>query len=372
MYKFPGLLTVLVLAFMHAPVSARSDGELPEIRLPSGFSIEIYAEGVTNARSMALGDDGTVYVATRRDGRVFAVEPQQSGPPRVVTIAEKLMMPNGIAYHDGDLYVAELSRLIRFSDIDRSRAGRPVYELVDDSLPEETHHGWRYLAIGPDDKLYTTIGAPCNVCDRDGFGLITRQDLDGGNKETIASGVRNSVGLTWHPESGELWFTDNGRDMLGDDIPPGELNRVRSDGQNFGFPFCHAGEIVDPEFGSDGDCSRFTAPALKLGPHVAPLGLLFYDGTMFPEEYYGHLFIAEHGSWNRTQKIGYRVMLVRFEDGEPLSYEPFADGWLQGDSVSGRPVDLLLLKDGSMIVSDDQEGRLYRISYAASASGDTK
>jgi glucose/arabinose dehydrogenase len=354
---------MLMLSMLAAPVVAQNDGDLSDIRLPDGFSIEVYAANVPNARSMALGDEGTVFVSTRSDGRVFAVRPAASGPPEVLTIAEGLRTPNGIDYFDGDLYVAETRRLLRFADIETRLDEQPEYEVLDESFPEERHHGWRYMKFGPDGRLYMSIGAPCNVCDRDGFGIIQRMDADGSNKETYAYGVRNSVGLEFHPVTGELWFTDNGRDMLGDDLPPGELNHAPQAGMHFGFPFCHGGEVRDPEFGKRRSCDDFEAPAQKLGPHVAPLGLEFYDGNMFPSEYRGSVFIAEHGSWNRSQKIGYRITRIRMNGDRAVGYEVFAEGWLQDEQVSGRPVDLLILEDGSMLVSDDHAGRIYRIRY---------
>ena len=346
-------------------VSAQAELDLSDIQLPPGFSIEIWSDEVPNARSLALGDNGTVFVATRRDGRVYALLPNENTSPTVITLAKGLVMPNGVAFHDGDLYVAENHRITRYPEIEASLPQVPEAEVVIDTLSTERHHGWRYIDFGPDGKLYVAIGAPCNVCDRadEGFANISRMNADGTEQEIVASGVRNSVGFTWHPETGDLWFTDNGRDMLGDDIPAGELNYAPRDGMHFGFPYCHGGDIQDPEFGDQGDCADFEPPAQKLGPHVAPLGLLFYDGAMFPDEYQGQVFIAEHGSWNRSQKIGYRVTLVRMEHGKAVSYEVFAEGWLQNEEVSGRPVDLLLIDDGSLLISDDQNGVIYCIRY---------
>lgn len=360
-------LGFLILVILTAPsdVHAQRGPDLADITLPQGFEIEIWSDEVPNARSLALGSAGTVFVATRRDGRVFALRPRSNDSPERITVARGLKMPNGVAYYDGDLYVAELRRIHRFEDIESALPGVPEPITIVDDLPSERHHGWRYIGIGPDARLYVSIGAPCNVCDRRGFGEIIRMNLDGRKREVVASGVRNSVGLTWHPESAELWFTDNGRDMLGDDVPPDELNNAPRDGLHFGFPYCHAGDISDPEFGPRRSCSEFAAPAQKLGPHVASLGLRFYDGAMFPAEYRGQLFIAEHGSWNRSRKIGYRVSLVRMVNGRASGYETFAEGWLQDEQVSGRPVDLLFLPDGSMLLSDDQNGIIYRISYSS-------
>ena len=365
--KLAVVFTATIAATMAAaPVLAQSDIDLSTINLPPGFSIEVWTDDVPNARSMALGDDGTVFVATRRDGRVYAVVPRDAATPRVITLDRDRRMPNGIAVHDGDLYIADLTRISRYPDIAGNLEALPEAEIVADDLPSETHHGWRYIDFGPDGNLYISIGAPCNVCDREGFGNISRVDLESGAREVVAYGVRNSVGFTWHPDTGHLWFSDNGRDMLGDDIPPGEINHAPIDGLHFGFPFCHGGDIADPEFGDRRDCDEFTPPAQKLGPHVAPLGIEFYTGGMFPDEYQGQLFIAEHGSWNRSRKIGYRITLVRMEGGRAAGYETFADGWLQGEEVLGRPVDVLVLADGSMLVSDDRNGAIYRISYTPS------
>ncbi|MDH3748340.1 MAG: PQQ-dependent sugar dehydrogenase [Gammaproteobacteria bacterium] len=354
---------VLLPVFMClAAVPGHAAVDLDDINLPPGFSIEVYAE-VPNARSMALGPNGIVFVSNRRADSVYAVVPGPGGRNRVVEITDDLSTPNGIAYKDGDLYVAEISRVLVYRNIDSRINNPPEPEVLDIELPSKSHHGWRYIAFGPDGKLYISIGAPCNICDEQGFAKIIRTNVDGSARETVAAGVRNSVGFTWHPTTGEFWFTDNGRDMLGDDTPPGELNRVTEIGQHFGFPYCHGGEVLDSEYGDGKDCNDYEPPAQKLGPHVAGLGVKFYTGEMFPNEYSGQVFIAEHGSWNRSKKIGYRVSLVRFADGQPVSYETFADGWLQRQETKGRPVDLLVLEDGSLLVSDDFDGKLYRISY---------
>ena len=343
---------------------AQTATNLSDISLPPGFVIELWSDAVPNARSMVLGDNGIVFVATRRDGRVYAVVPAEDGPHAVITLAEGLVMPNGIAFRDGDLYVAENQRIIRFDEIEANLENIPEPQVVIDTLLAERHHGWRYIDFGPDGMLYIALGAPCNVCERDDAGTINRMNADGTGQQVYAEGIRNSVGFTWHPETGDLWFTDNGRDMLGDDIPAGELNHAPIAGMHFGFPYCHGGDVPDPEFGAGHECSDYEAPAQQLGAHVAPLGVLFYSGGMFPATYRGNVLIAEHGSWNRSKKIGYRITLVRMEDGRPAGYEVFAEGWLQGEEVSGRPVDLLVLDDGSLLVSDDQSGAIYRISYS--------
>jgi glucose/arabinose dehydrogenase len=356
-----GLLLVFLLS---AQGSALAEVDLGDIKLPHDFKIEIYAH-VPNARSLALGYNGVVFVSNRRAKSVYALVPSGDANPQVIEVARNLDTPNGIAFHNANLYVAQVDRVLLYRNIMSRLTQLPAPEVLDIRLPAEQHHGWRYIGFGPDNKLYIAVGAPCNICDRDdeGFGQIWRMNPDGSGKEVFARGIRNSVGFTWHPQTGDLWFTDNGRDMLGDDLPPDELNRANRPGLHFGYPYCHGGEFLDPEFGGGHHCENYVPPVQKLGPHVAALGLRFYDGDMFPEDYRGQLFIAEHGSWNRSKKTGYRVMLVTFKDGEPDEYEPFARGWLKGDRVGGRPVDLLVMPDGSMLVSDDHAGLVYRIYY---------
>ncbi|MBK7744731.1 MAG: sorbosone dehydrogenase family protein [Betaproteobacteria bacterium] len=318
---------------------------------------------------MTLGKDGTLFVGSARDGRVHAVRLAADGDAartRVFTIASGLREPAGVAFRDGALYVSAVDRILRYDDIERRLDKPPAPVIVTDRLPRDGHHGRRFIAFGPDGKLYVPIGAPCNVCDRDGDGYarILRMNADGSGSEVFARGVRNTVGFDWHPQTGELWFTDNGRDLLGDDSPPCELNRAPRPGLHFGFPFCHGGSVADPEFGSRRSCAEFTPPAQALGPHVAPLGMRFYTGTQFPAAYRHQVFIAEHGSWNRSQKIGYRITLVRLDAaGKALSYEPFAQGWLRGERAWGRPADVLVAPDGSLLVSDDDAGAIYRIRY---------
>ena len=358
-----GRLPVVLLLLPLVPaVSAALD----DIRLPPGFSIEVYAD-VPKARSLALGDRGTLFVSTRRGQSVYAVVEEADGSTRTIELVDDMSSPNGIAFFEGDLYVAETRHVYRFPDIEDRLYDVQRPERLPIELPSERSHGWRYIGFGPDNKLYISIGAPCNICDRPGFAQIIRMNPDGSGRETYASGIRNSVGFTWHPETRELWFTDNGRDMLGDDLPPCELNRAARQGLHFGYPYCHGGDVPDPEFGEGRDCENYTAPVQRLGPHVAPLGVKFYTGQMFPVEYRGQVFIAEHGSWNRSKKIGYRVTLVRLDGNEAVSYEPFAWGWLQNEQYSGRPVDLIVKGDGSLLVSDDYAGKIYRISYDADA-----
>jgi glucose/arabinose dehydrogenase len=344
--------------------------KLRELRLPPGFEIRMYAQ-VPNARSLELAPDGTLFVGNRQGGSVYAVrDADRDGVGEWVrTVASGMRMPNGVAFHEGDLYVAEISRVWRFAKILDSLPNIPSKELVNDDFPSDRHHGWKYIAFGPDGLLYVPVGAPCNICktDYDEYSNIMRMKPNGSGLETFVKGVRNSVGFDWHPQTGELWFSDNGRDRLGDNVPPDELNRVTEAGQHFGYPYCHGGVVPDPKYGDEKDCAEFVAPAKNLGPHVAALGLEFYEGDMFPAEYRHQIFLAEHGSWNRSEKIGYRVMLVRLDDAQQVtSYEVFAKGWLQGESAWGRPVDVEFMSDGSMLLSDDQMGAVYRIVYTGS------
>ncbi|MFP4472530.1 MAG: PQQ-dependent sugar dehydrogenase [Candidatus Omnitrophota bacterium] len=336
--------------------------------LPPGFQIEVYAGDVPGARSMALSPSGILFVGTRREGKVYAVLDRDGdyAADEVKTILRGLRMPNGVALRNGDLYVAEISRVWRFEDVEKNLDNLPDPILVNDAFPDNSGHGWKYIAFGPDDKLYVPVGAPCNVCNPqdERYASIMRMNPDGSDLEVFASGVRNTVGFDWHPQTDVLWFTDNGRDWLGDNRPPDELNRAPGQGLHFGFPYCHGRDIPDPEFGDAGHpCDQYVPPARELGPHVAALGMLFYTGDMFPDDYQRQVFIAEHGSWNRSTPIGYRVMLVHLDGEETLSYEPFAEGWLQDTGAWGRPVDVLQMADGSILVSDDHRGAVYRISY---------
>jgi glucose/arabinose dehydrogenase len=349
-----------------SPPSAPPD--LKALKVPDGFSIEMYSNKLPNARSIARGGRGIVYVSTRRDNRVYAVVDRNGDhkPEKVFTVAQGLDVPNGLAYRDGSLYIAQIGRILRLDGIDGRLANPPKPVVVKDDLPTHEHHGWRYIRFGPDGLLYIAIGAPCNVCKRDEpvYATIARMKPDGSGMEVFAQGVRNSVGFDWHPQTKELWFTENGRDLLGNDIPPDELNRAPRPGMHFGFPHCQAGVIQDPEFG-DRPCTEFEPPAQRLGPHVAALGMRFYTGSMFPADYRNAIILAEHGSWNRERKFGYRVMVARLEGDKVVSYEPFITGWLDEgtDEVRGRPVDVEMLDDGSLLVSDDWNGALYRVSY---------
>jgi len=356
-----------------SPVLPRYSGKLPldKIKLPPGFRIGVFAEGVSNARSLCLSPDGTLFVGTRDAGYVYALRDTNGDhiADLKYTLASGLRMPNGVAFRNGSLFVAEVSRILRFDDIENRLANPPAPVVVYDKYPTESHHGWKYIAFGPDGKLYVPVGAPCNICESEKpvYASMTRLDVDNPAKghEVVQSGIRNTVGFTWHPVTKALWFTDNNRDMLGDNLPACELNYAPKDGMHFGYPYCHQGDLPDPEFGKKRPCSDFTPPAQNLGPHVAPLGLEFGLSANWPAEYKNQVLIAEHGSWNRTDKIGYQISLVKLNDqGKGISYEPFASGWLQpGNEVWGRPVDLEWLPDGSLLVSDDHADAIYRIYY---------
>jgi glucose/arabinose dehydrogenase len=368
------LLVVMAAALLAACNISLPDDEagdaranLDQIRLPDGFQIDVFADQLSEARSLEWSPNGTLFVGTRSEGTVYALR-DTTGDHRadvVHVIDEGLRMPNGVTWNDGALYVAEVSRLLRYDDVEARLNDPPEPVVVVDDLPDESHHGWKFIDVGPDDKLYVPVGAPCNICDPDPpFASILRMNLDGSARETVARGVRNTVGFAWHPDTGDLWFTDNGRDWMGDDVPPCELNRVTERGQHFGYPHVHGADLRDPEFGSGHDPADYRAPVQELGPHVAPLGMEFVTSSAFPDAYQGDVLIAEHGSWNRSTKIGYRITRVRLNDAqEAVAYEPFAAGWLQGDTNWGRPVDLEWLPDGSLLVSDDQTGAIYRIAY---------
>ncbi len=346
------------------------DSSLVDISLPPGFRIDYYARDIKNARQMCLSESGTLYVGTRKHGSVYALQDTDGDmvADKKYTLLEDMNLPNGVAMRQGTLYIAEVNRIIAIDDIEDRLSDNMDYRVVYDGYPDEVHHGWKFIAFGPDDLLYVPVGAPCNICESEDpiFNTITRLAVDGSEPEIVQRGVRNTVGFTWHPDTDELWFTDNGRDWMGDDSPACELNHAPSDDMHFGYPYCHAGDMPDPEFGEKFPCSDFVAPAQNLGPHVAPLGLEIYSGTQFPEEYDRAILIAEHGSWNRTDPIGYRLSMVRLDEaGESKGYEMFATGWLRDGEEKpwGRPVDLEPLPDGSMLVSDDHGDAIYRISY---------
>lgn len=363
------ILSVLIAVPLYAQDQTEPEQEdLTYITLPPGFQITVFAEQVPNARSLEWTEDGTLFVGTRDEGSVYALRDDDHDwiADSVLTIASGLNFPNGVAFMDGALYVAEISHMLRYDDIEANLNNPPEPVVVSTDFPTEWPHGWKFIRFGPDEKLYIPVGVPCNACESDDarFGTIMRMNPDGSELEIYASGIRNTVGFDWHPETGELWFTDNGRDDLGDEFPPDELNRITEMGEHFGFPYCNGSGVVAPDFDTR-DCMTVTPPAQELGSHVAALGMRFYTGEMFPEEYQSQIFVAEHGSWASSTPRGYRLTLVQLdEDGNAVSYETFADGWLTADgTVLGRPVDIEQMPDGSLLVSDDQAGRIYRISY---------
>jgi Glucose/sorbosone dehydrogenases len=363
--RLPSSLSLVALLMLLA-APAFGAVHIDRLVLPKGFHIAVYSDQVPNAREIALGAKGTVFVGSMDAGKVYALtDTRHDGHAgKVRVLASGLQMPVGVAFRDGDLYISAVSRIVVLRDIENHLDDPPKTELVTDKLPGETHHGWRFIAFGPDGKLYVPIGAPCNVCDKgNAFAKLTRMNADGTGMQDVAWGIRNTVGFDWRPGSHQLWFTDNGRDMLGDDIPSDELNRLSRVGEHFGFPYCHEGDILDPEFGKGHSCKDYTPPVLKLGAHVASLGMRFYAGRMFPAGYQGAILVAEHGSWNRTKKSGYRVMTVRLAGDKVASYEPLITGFEQDEKAWGRPVDVQPLPDGSVLVSDDLAGAVYRVTY---------
>ena len=365
------IVVVMWIGAMFAAASASAAPLAPDrLHVPKGFQIELLTDAVPNARAMTLGryadGKGLVYVGSAGTGNVYAVEIDQGRAGAVHTVASGLTLPMGVAYRNGQLYVSALSRILRFDGIDDRLQKPPTPVVINDRLPAEQHHGGKFIGFGPDGDLYVAVGAPCNVCAVDpAHGVIMRMKPDGSQAEVVARGVRNSVGFDWSPADKSLWFTDNGRDQLGDDLPSDELNRLTQPGQHFGFPYCHQGDLADPQFGSRRACSEFVAPAAKLGAHVASLGMRFYTGTQFPADYRGNIFIAEHGSWNRSAKSGYRVVRAVVDaQGRVVRHEPFVEGWLQGQTSLGRPADVLMLPDGSLLISEDSPGAIYRVRYA--------
>ena len=347
------------------PIAAAAD-KLPvaKLKLPPGFNIEVYAAGMANARSMAEGDKGTVFVGTRLVGKVYAIA-NKDGKRSVKTLYSDLYRPNGIAFKNGTLYVAELSKVSKVDKVEDNLDSPPKPTMIYDNLPKDEAHGWKFIGIGPDNKLYVPVGQPGNnVLHSDAHGLIWRMNLDGSGAEVIARGVRNTVGFDWNPETKQLYFTDNGRDWMSEDVPEDELNRVTKVGEHFGAPYCLQGNIVDPEFGWGKSCGDYTAPVGLLGPHSAALGMRFYTGNMFPKAYKNAIIVARHGSWNRSKKVGGDVMVVKLnKDGTMKSMEPFITGFLEDNKYIGRPVDVMQMKDGSLLVSDDWNGAVYRVTY---------
>jgi len=372
LFVFLGVVFTLLCGFAYC----RWTGQLPaflleslinRIRVPPGFTIQLYATHVPDARSLALGSHGTLFVGTRRAGKVYALLDQghRNKATQLITIARGLNTPNGVAFHEGSLYVAEIDRILRYDNIEERLHNPPAPVVVSATFPSDAAHGWKFIRFGPDGWLYIPVGAPCNICERsdERYATIMRLRPDDSALEIFARGIRNSVGFDWHPETHALWFTDNGRDVLGDDIPPDELNSAPRPGMHFGFPHCHGKNISDPEYGREHACGEFTPPAMELSAHVAALGMRFYTGAMFPPAYRNQIFIAEHGSWNRSVPVGCRVTRIAFDGDHPASYEPFATGWLAGSIKWGRPVDVLVMPDGALLISDDYGGAIYRVSY---------
>jgi len=348
---------IVIFLLMLTSTFGFCEPRLDLLKVPAGFKIEIFASGLNNARTMVLGKQGTIFVGTRGAGRVYAIK-----DGKVHTIANNLNMPNGLAFHKGALFIAAVDQILRLDNIEQNLAKPPQAIVIRNDLPSARHHGWRFIAFGPDGRLYISIGAPCNSCIKQGFAEIRSMKADGSDEKVVAKGIRNSVGFTWHPQTKKLWFSDNGRDMLGDDIPAGEINQVDKSGQNFGFPYCHGGDVADPDY-NEFSCAEFSPPAVQLGAHVAPLGITFYTGNKFPKKYQNQLFVAEHGSWNRSQKSGYLVGMAKLQNSKVIGYETFVSGWLQGQSAWGRPAYTLIMPDGSMLISDDRAGAIYRVSY---------
>lgn len=347
------------------PLAAAPDKlPLAKLKVPAGFNVEVYAAGMANARSLAQSDKGTVFVGSRLVDKVYAIV-KKDGKRQAKVIASGLYRPNGVAFKDGTLYIAELSKVSRIEKIDDVIDNPPKPVVIYDNLPKDEAHGWKFIAIGPDNKLYVPVGQPGNnVLHDDAHGQIRRINLDGSGAEVYAVGVRNTVGFDWNPETKNLYFTDNGRDWLSETVPEDELNRVTKAGEDFGAPFCYQGNIIDQELGWGKSCSDYTPPVGLMGPHTAALGMRFYTGSMFPKAYKNAIFVARHGSWNKSKKQGGDVAVVKLDkDGKVKSVEPFLTGFLEDNKYVGRPVDVMQLKDGSLLVSDDWNGAVYRISY---------
>lgn len=340
-------------------------GQLPvkKFKLPPGFKAEVWASGILDARGMRLGDKGTVFVSSLFvAGKIYAVT-SKGGKREVKTIAEKLFLPNGIEFHKGALYVATPKDLTRYDNIEANLDNPPKPVMVYDKFPGDVPHGWKFIKIGPDGKLYFPVGAPCNICDpSDRYAQIFRMNLDGTGVESVVRGMRNTVGFDWHPKTRELWFGDNQRDWLSEDMPLDEVNRVTKKGQHFGFPYCHSGIMADPTHGWGKSCKDYVKPALTIGPHAAPLGMRFYSGKMFPAKYRNAIFLTRHGPWNRTQKYG-DVVAVFIDAKGNARMEPFLTGLVENNTYLARMADVMVMRDGSLLVSDDHNGAIYRISY---------
>ncbi len=357
-----GPYLVLAALLVSAPVPAKPPIE--RLELPPGFTAEVLIEDLDNARAMALGDKGTLFVGTRDAGNVYALELSDGAVSKRHTIASGLRMPSGLTFNDGSLYVSAIQSILRYDGIEASLAKPAEPVVVTDQLPSDRHHGWKHIAFGPDGWLYVPIGAPCNICDEGlPYAAIHRMRADGSDMQLVAAGVRNSVGFDWNPADDSLWFSDNGRDMMGDDIPPCELNRVSRLGEHFGYPYCHGDSVADPKYGKQQACWTSTPPQVEFDAHTAPLGVYFYRGTLFPQRYRKGAFVALHGSWNRSSKIGYQVLWVPINGEKAGKPEVFVDGFLDGETTLGRPVAFTELDDGSLLVSDDYADAIYRIRY---------
>jgi glucose/arabinose dehydrogenase len=356
------------LAPVPAPPLAAAADKLPvdKLKPPKGFRIEVYASGMPNARSLALGDKGTVFVGSRLVDKVYAIV-DKDGKREVKIVASGLYRPNGVAFKNGTLYIAELSQISKIEGIEDKLDDPPKPTVIYNDLPKDEGHGWKYLAIGPDNKLYFEVGQPCNNCiPSDKHGQMRRINLDGSGMEVIARGIRNTVGFDWHPTSKEMYFTDNSRDWMSEELPNDELNRITKVGQHFGSPYCYQGNLPDPEFGWGHSCSDYEPPIALMGPHAAALGMKFYNGNQFPAKYKNQALIARHGSWNKTNKVGGDVVLVNMKkDGTAGAIEPFVTGFLENNTYVGRPVDILVMKDGSILISDDWNGAVWKVSYGA-------
>jgi glucose/arabinose dehydrogenase len=357
------------------PSNAEKLATVPgKLKLPKGFNVELYAGGVPNARSMRQGEKGTVFVGSRLQDKVHYIT-DSGGKRDVKVLVSGLYRPNGLAIKDGTLYIAELSKISKIEKVEDNLDKSPKPVEIYSDLPKDEAHGWKFIGIGPDNKLYVPIGQPCNNClPPDTHGQIRRMNLDGSGVEVFAKGVRNTVGFDWNPTSKELYFTDNSRDWASEDLPEDELNRATKAGQHFGSPFCYQGDFLDPEFGWGKSCSDYVKPVLKTGPHSASLGMRFNTGSMFPAKYKNAIFIARHGSWNRSVKFGGDILAVFLnKDGTVKNTEVFVSGFLGSDNnYIGRPADVLFLKDGSMLISDDFNGAVWRVSYGNQKSAAKK
>jgi glucose/arabinose dehydrogenase len=360
--KIPRTVLIIVVALIAQIAWTESSLPIDKIRLPERFRIEVYASGLKQARGLSFASDGTLFVGSK-SGEVYAVRPNGE----IVTVVRGLNMPVGLDFFEGDLYISSLSEIVKIDNVLANLTGNPKPRVLIDTLPRDRHHGWKFIKVGPDRKLYVPVGAPCNVCEREDerYASILRMNLDGSGLEPVAGGVRNTVGFDWHPETGDLWFTDNGRDRMGDNIPPDELNRAAGKGLHFGFPYLHGSSAKDPKYWAERPAGlRFQLPEHEFPAHVAALGMRFYTADQFPEEYRSGIFVAEHGSWNRSQKIGYRVSFLKLRGNRVTEYRIFAEGWLQGQRAWGRPADVEIGPDGALYVADDAADAVYRIGYS--------